>query len=515
MKKIIILLFFPYLLLAQDGAFRYFISFSDKSSSTISINNPEEFLSAKTIFKRKRFSIPIDSTDLPVSSVYIDSLRHSGFIVEHQSKWFNGVIVSTYDSLLVLSLEYTFIDTIVSFGSWQNDKNINKKWELNYDISDYGLAFNQLEMIGGDKMHLKGFKGKGMIIAVIDAGFYKVDELDVFNDFDDQILSTYDFVDRNSNVYDDHIHGMMVLSTMGAKGEMMGTAPDAQYLLLRSEDVFSENLIEEFLWVCAAEYADSAGADIINSSLGYTTFDDTTQNHTYLDMNGKTTPISIGAGIACKKGIIVVNSAGNSGNSNWQYIGAPADNYDVLTVGAVDENAEIAAFSSYGPNSEGSLKPNIVAQGKNTVIVNSDNQIITGNGTSFAAPINAGMIACLWGANIAESAFNIKDAIYKSADRYLNPDMQYGYGIPDYYEALKLLSGDLDLLENGDVFNFTSNSEKKVAFEIYCSDGRVVSKGTFSSPFLWQDIMPKSAGIYIVSFHSEGYEFVKKYIVSE
>lgn len=515
MKKIIFLLFFPSVFLGQDGAFRYFISFTDKAPSVFSIYNPEQFLSVKTIIKRKKFSIAIDSTDLPVSSIYINNIKSAGFIIENTSKWFNGVIVSTYDSLLVASLNHNFIDSIVSFGSWKNTKKVSEKWNLNYDDSDYGLAFNQLQMLGGDVMHSKGFKGNGITIAVIDAGFYKVDELDVFFDLKNQILSTYDFVAGNPNVYDDHSHGMMVLSTMGAKLGMMGTAPDADYLLLRSEDVFSENLIEEFMWVCAAEYADSAGADIINSSLGYTTFDDTTQNHTYFDMDGKTTPISIGAGMASDKGIIVVNSAGNSGNSNWHYIGAPADNHDVLTVGAVDENEEFASFSSYGPNAEGSVKPNVVAQGRNTVVATSDNKIITGNGTSFSSPITAGMVACLWGANTNKSAFSIKDAIYKSADRYLNPDAQFGYGIPDYYEALKSLSGDLSLYQAGDSFNFTSDSEKEVAFAVYSTDGRVISEGIFYSPFLWHDIKPKSAGAYIVNFQSEGYKFVKKFIVLE
>jgi serine protease AprX len=267
MKKIIFLLLLPSILLAQDGAFRYFISFTDKANTSFNISNPQQFLSEKTIAKRQKFSIEIDSADLPVSSIYIDALKSSGFLVENTSKWFNGAIVSTYDSLLIVSLNDIFIDSVVSFGSWKNTKKVSEKWQINYDVSDYGLAFNQLQMLGGDLMHSKGFKGNGITIAVIDAGFYKVNELDLFSDLQNQILSTYDFVDGNTNVYDDHTHGMMVLSTMGAKVIMMGTAPDAQYILLRSEDVFSENLIEEFMWVCAAEYADSAGADIINSSL--------------------------------------------------------------------------------------------------------------------------------------------------------------------------------------------------------------------------------------------------------
>lgn len=511
MKKIIFLILLPSILLAQDGAFRYFISFTDKKNTSFSINSPEEYLSAKTILKRQKFLIAIDSTDLPVSSIYIEGLKSAGLVVENTSKWFNGVIVSTYDSLLTTSLNCIYIDSILPFGSWKNTKKVSEKWKINFDISDYGLAFNQLQMLGGDVMHSKGFKGNGIIIAVIDAGFYKVDELDLFFDLKDQILSTYDFVDGNFNVYDDHTHGMMVLSTMGAKGRIVGTAPDAQYLLLRSEDVFSENLIEEFMWVSAAEYADSSGADIINSSLGYTTFDDAVQNHNYTDMDGKTTPISIGAGMACDKGIIVVNSAGNSGNSSWHYISAPADNFNVLTVGAVDEDEELALFSSYGPNAEGAVKPNVVAQGKNTVVATFDNEVMTGNGTSFSSPVTAGMVACLWSSSPDKTAFSIKDAIYKSADRYLNPDNQFGYGIPDYYSAYQYLN-----------YNFTvpinESISEDLSYTIYTVEGKLIDSGILyynNRQDVIKIIKPKTAGVYIIHLIADGFELNKKFIVFE
>ena len=508
---------FPSTLFAQDGAFRYFVSFKNKANTTFSLNTPEEFLSQKTINKRQLFAIPIDSTDLPVNIEYVTALQYAGVTIENKLKWFNGVVVSTFDNLLVESLNYQFIDTIISFGSWQNSKIVGEKWNVNYDVLDYGDAYNQLEMLGGNKLHEKGFAGEGMTIAVIDAGFYKVDELEVFADIQNQILATYDFVDGNTNVFDDHTHGMMVLSTMGAKksGKMIGAAPDADYILLRTEDVFSENLIEEYMWVCAAEFADSSGADIINSSLGYTTFDDTLQNHRYAEMDGKTTPISIGAGIACIKGIIVVNSAGNSGSSSWHFIGAPADNFDVLSVGAVDENEEFASFSSYGPNADGAVKPNVVAQGKNTVIISSSDTVRTGNGTSFSSPITAGMVACLWGANPDKSIIEIKDAIYKSADRYLLPDTQFGYGIPDYFEAFMSFFDDFDFEIFDNDFYFTSNKEVEVNYAIYTIDGKYISKGKFYSPFYWEDVQPKAQGMYIVNFRFMERGFSKKFIVSE
>ena len=513
MNKILLVLLFPSFLFAQDGAFRYFISFNNKANTDYSINTPEQYLSLKTIAKRQKYGIPIDSTDLPISSQYLNVITLEGFVIENKSKWFNGLVVSTFDSLLIQTLNHNFIDTIISFGSWQNTKNVSEKWEINYSSADYADAYNQLNMLGGHKLHNNGYKGSGMTIAVIDAGFYKVNELEVFADLQNQILATYDFVDKNTNVYDDHTHGMMVLSTMGAKqsGKMIGTAPEADYLLLRSEDVFSENLIEEYMWVCAAEYADSAGADIINSSLGYTTFDNPIYNHTYSDMDGKTAPISIGAGIACDKGIIVVNSAGNSGNNNWHYIGAPADHPNVLSVGAVDENEEFASFSSYGPNAEGFIKPNVVAQGKNTAVATSSNEVVTGNGTSFSSPITAGMVACLWGANPDKSPDAIKLAIYESADRYLSPDAQFGFGIPNYYDAHQSL-----------YYNFTIPIEISIMgdikYSVYTIDGKIIDDG-----FLYynghQDaikiIKPTTAGVYIINFSAEAYSLSKKFIVFE
>jgi serine protease AprX len=265
------------------------------------------------------------------------------------------------------------------------------------------------------------------------------------------------------------------------------------------------------MWVSAAEYADSSGADIINSSLGYTTFDDAVQNHNYTDMDGKTTPISIGAGMACDKGIIVVNSAGNSGNSSWRYIGAPADNFNVLTVGAVDEDEELALFSSYGPNAEGAVKPNVVAQGKNTVVATFDNEVMTGNGTSFSSPVTAGMVACLWGSSPDKTASSIKDAIYKSADRYLSPDNQFGYGIPDYYSAYQYLN-----------YNFTvpinESISEDLSYTIYTVDGKLIDSGILyynNRKDVIKIIKPKTAGVYIIHLIADGFELNKKFIVFE
>ncbi len=513
MQKILFLLLFPLCVSAQSGTHKYFISFTDKANTNYSLSAPEEYLSAKTIAKRNQFFIGFDSTDIPVNRWYADSLVALGFKLKNTSKWFNGIIVSTTDSLLVNEVDFSFVDTIIYFGSWQNNKSVDVKWSSSFNSADYGIAYNQLQMLGGDKMHAKGFKGKGMTIAVIDAGFYKVDELLIFSAIQNQILGTYDFVDRNVNVYDDHTHGMMVLSTMGGNksGEMIGTSPEANFYLLRSEDVYSENLIEEYYWVCAAEYADSVGADIINSSLGYTTFDNPSQNHTYADMDGNTAPVTIGATMAAEKGILVVNSAGNSGSSSWHYIGAPADANNIVTVGAVDENEDFASFSSYGPTADGRVKPTLMAQGKNTIVATTSDSIMAGNGTSFSSPVTAGMLACLWGANPKKSNLEIIDAVVKSADRYLIPDEQFGYGIPNYYKVHELFLKEFLIGVDKPVYS-------NVDYIIYAIDGRLVSKGSYNinapSNFLMIP-KPKKAGVYVLNYTANNIQYSKKFIVVE
>ncbi|MCD4735435.1 MAG: S8 family serine peptidase, partial [Bacteroidales bacterium] len=319
----------------------------------------------------------------------------------------------------------------------------------NYKAShfyDYGAAYNQIHMLNGDVLHDLGFDGEGIIIAVLDAGFLNADNLSAFQSLwsNGQILGYKDFVSPDDpHIFDSHFHGSAVLSTMGANlpGIMVGTAPKASYWLLRSEDGDTENIIEELNWVSAAEFADSSGADIINSSLGYTVFDDPSWNHTYQDMDGNTVPITIGADIAASKGMIVVNSAGNSGSSSWFYIGAPADGDSVFSIGAVDANGNLASFSSNGPTSDGRIKPNVCSQGEGATYIEPwGGTVSSGNGTSFSSPIIAGVTACLWQANPQYRNLEILQAIEQSSSLYTGPNNQMGYGIPDYALANSILT---------------------------------------------------------------------------
>ena len=449
---------------------KYFIAFTDKNNSPYSIENPQEYLSARAIERRSRYNIPIDIHDLPVNPQYIEAVADIGVQVINPTKWLNGITIYTNDPSLLSEIEALpfvksvrkarqatqahpktdFDDDISLFKpSWENETIIdfsNRTKATGKSTSlQYGLGYNQINQINGIPLHDDGFQGQGMVIAVLDAGFSYANQLNAFDSLymNGLIYGTRDIVSGGTNVYQGSFHGTGVLSTMGANlpGELIGTAPKAGYYLIRTEDTGSEYLIEEYNWASGAEFADSTGADIINSSLGYVDFDDPNQNHIYQDMDGNTAPATIAADRAMSRGMIVVNSAGNSGNyTSWPWIGAPADGDSVFTIGAVDANGIIAGFSSIGPTADGRLKPNVVAQGAATVIASSNGGTTTSNGTSFSSPIIAGMTACLWQINQELANMSILEAIKQSGSYYNNPNYQYGNGIPDYNQARMVLS---------------------------------------------------------------------------
>lgn len=447
MAKLIYTLFICILwvnsLYAKDHLFRYRVYLTDKVATEFSLSHPEAFLSEKALERRQRQGIKIDSTDLPVPRLYIEKLAAEGVKIIGTSRWNNTVLVETGDVLHIDRVNnLPFVEKSIKVWTSSdsipprnlNRKNMVKSETKNYE-QFYGAAQEQVEMIQIDKLHQAGFRGEGLVVAVIDGGFLNADTIPLLKNV--KIEGTYNFVHPGWDVYAELDHGMSVLSCMAANCPevLVGTAPGASYWLLCSEDPDCECLAEEDYWAQAVEFADSVGVDIINTSLGYYAFDDESTNYHYRDLNGRVSLMSLTASKAVDKGMIVVCSAGNSGNKQWKKITPPADAVEVLTVGAVDSKRKNTVFSSVGNTADGRVKPDVMARGGSAAVVRSNGQIGWVNGTSFSSPIICGAVACLWQACPQLTAKEIIDWIRKSGDRYTYPDNIYGYGIPDFWKA--------------------------------------------------------------------------------
>ncbi|RDV14814.1 T9SS C-terminal target domain-containing protein [Pontibacter diazotrophicus] len=436
---------------------KHLIYFTDKSDTPFSLSNPLQFLSPSAIERRQRQNIPLTPRDLPVNPAYVDGLKALDVTVWYTSRWFNAAVVQCTDEKLqeVEALSYVRGSRVlnrIAVTSGEEKQHLKQETEappftsaakVSLDSSDYGLAYHQVDMLGADELHAAGYAGEEMTIAVFDAGFPAVNTMEAFSHLfqNNKLKGTFDFVQKQQNVFGADAHGTAVLSTMAAyaPGKMIGTAYAANYLLLRTEDAASEHNIEEINWLLAAEYADSAGADIINSSLGYTTFDSPSTSYTYDDLDGNTALASKAADFAAATGILVVASAGNDGSRAWRYISAPADADSVLAVGAVDSLGIKAAFSSFGPTADGQVKPDVVALGQRAYVLTRGGAVVQANGTSFAAPIMAGFVASLWQANYSKTNMQMIQLLRQIGSRAATPDDSIGYGIPNYASVLTAL----------------------------------------------------------------------------
>ncbi len=436
-------------------AFRYYLK--DKSGSDYSLERPQKFLSSKSIERRKRQQLRIDSTDLPVPKATIKRFQVKGAQVLGSSRWNNTVLVCSEDSsLLALLAQLPCVKKarMVFMAPDSIDEPISRirsNYRDHYNRWDslrgdpLGMARVQIEMLGGDKLYEKELRGKGMTIAVLDGGFQNVDRLSCFAHT--YIEGTQDFVcipkqkkkryDDESTFFNGIDHGTKVFSALAAEADevLVGTAPDANYWLLKCEDPETEMPIEEDYWAMAAEFADSVGVDIINSSLGYNRFDSPFKGYRLKDLDGKTSLISRSASLLAQKGIILCNSAGNSGMGTWKKITVPADAFNILTVGAVDQNGMNAAFASVGPTQDGRVKPDVVAMGNGTALISGRGSLVHDMGTSFSTPIVCGLVACLWQGLRDKTALEIIDIVKKSSSQYTEPENIYGYGIPDFWQA--------------------------------------------------------------------------------
>ncbi|WP_071147258.1 S8 family peptidase [Bacteroides ihuae] len=429
---------------AQQDTLKYRISLRDKAVTTYSLNRPEQFLSEKAIARRAKQHLSIDSTDLPVCQKYVDAIRKKGVKIVVTGKWDNFVTVSCNNSLLIKKIAtLPFVRSTEKVwkapGSKKSQQSVKRDSVTNkvvrVDSCYYGSAYEQIQLSNGDKLHKAGFKGQGMTIAVIDAGFHNADQIEAMNNI--RVLGVKDFVNPDGDIFAESSHGMKVLSCMAMNqpNVMVGTAPEASYWLLRSEDEYSENLVEQDYWAAAIEFADSVGVDVVNTSLGYYAFDDKSKNYKYRNLNGSYALMSREASKGADKGMVVVCSAGNAGSGPWKKITPPADADNVITVGAVGKNGILASFSSIGNTSDNRIKPDVVAVGLASDVMDTNGVVGRASGTSFASPIMCGMVSCLWQACPQLTAKQVIELVRQVGDRVDFPDNIYGYGVPDLWKA--------------------------------------------------------------------------------
>lgn len=449
-----------------DGV--YWVYFTDKDGTGYNIAQPGDFLSERSVNRRALQDLAIDHHDRPVNQDYVQGIRDMGIDIRYISRWLNGVAMTDMDAGSfqdVMALNYT--DTVPWFPKTDDlffpQPSGASRFEAPLDTPpgyDYGVATEQVSMLQTDLLHEKGYTGKGVWIAVLDGGFRNVDSLASFENMiaEGRILETRNYVNDLPVFRLSSSHGMNVLSTMGGEWNayMVGTAPHASYLLCTTEDALQETRLEEIAWIEAAEYADSLGVDVINTSLGYWDFDGSSFDYTYQDLDGKSSFISRAASLTASRGMVACNSAGNEGDDPWFYITPPADAFDILTVGAVDWTNRIAQSSSRGPTYDARIKPDVCAMGVASGLQNSLGGVSRRNGTSFASPILAGSVASLWQAYPELPARELIHWVRQSGDRHKNPDATYGFGLPNFNHAYHAITsipvhfqlGELELWPN-------------------------------------------------------------------
>jgi len=435
------------MLSGQLSEYNYFyrVSFRDKGENTANNFAAEDLLSQRAIDRRTKAGIPVpDFRDIPVYQDYLDKISSSGLKLHCTSKWMNTALFKTQSPVNInILLGLPFVSDVKVVKTPGIKSRFTDKLDFSTEQADLPPFDRPVTMVNGSSLHNSGFTGRGILIAILDGGFINAGQISSLNHLRTRngIKATYDFVESNVFVYNFSSHGTAVLSVLAGnlEGLIEGTAPGADYLLLKTEDVTSEFPVEEDFWAAGAEFADSAGADIISSSLGYNNFDDPTLSYKYSDLDGNTAFVTRVADVAASKGILVVNSAGNERNKEWQRIIFPSDGDSVLAVGAVDGNNLISLFSSAGPSADGRIKPDNSAMGVSVPVQTTTTSIVRSNGTSFSCPVLSGMAACLIQAVPLAKNTDIINAFHSCADRYNSPDSLYGYGIPDMVIALKIL----------------------------------------------------------------------------
>lgn len=495
---------------AQNPQYAFRVSFRDKNATPYTLSNPTPYLSTRAIERRTKYSIAPDSADLPVVSTYIDSVLHTTNGVLHlSSRWQNSCVILLEDSSDILALQpIAFIKEIkkvayYSTGLHQRpgppDNGGTGEKPTDFDENFYGAAWSQIHLCHGEYLHQKGNMGEGMLIAVIDVGFSGVNTASPFDSMFQQnrLLDTWNYIYDTAHVYDYSSHGTQVLSCMASYVPQVhvGTAPKAMYALYLTDDQYSEQAIEEDNFTAAAERADSLGADLITTSLGYNTFDDPADSYTYSDLDGHTTLVARTANIAVHKGIFVVASAGNEGMLTWQHILTPGDADSAMTIGSVNNLKTYAISSGKGPNAAGILKPNVCGQGVQAAVVTPAGAISQATGTSYATPVIAGLTTCLMQAVPNMKPLAVRALIESVSDSFAAPTYRVGNGVPDFEKAFNLVGiSEVQPEKATDAFTVYPNpagdkvfvreritSPGSVAYKLYDIRGMRVQQGNLKS----------------------------------
>jgi len=526
-------LFMP--VLGQNGSStnKYWVYLTDKGD--LSVYTPQDLLSQKALDRRAKHGILLTENDYPVTPAYQQGLTQAGATVLQSSKWFNAVSVRMDEATASAVAALPYVKEVASIRVYRRDMAPVQTYKAGYNT---GVTETQLDMLELDDLHQNGYNGTGVTIALMDNGFQAINENPYLNHLftDNRIQATWDFVNNHEDVYDQGWHGAAVLSIIAGWQEEVvdsfnyyGSAHGATFILCHTENDASETTQEEDNWVAAMEFADSAGADIFSTSLGYSDMDDPNTSWGYSDMDGNTTIITRGADIAASKGIIVVNSAGNSGQNK---ITAPADGDSVIAVGAVNAERIIAGFSSRGPSFDGRVKPDVCAMGVQDAYVTTGGELSRGNGTSFSCPMMSGFIACILQVKPETQNMELYDALIRGSHQYDNPDDEYGYGIPTASAVLANLGAaplsaavsSEELQENGtaifpnpavDVLNIVVDNDAigyAASMEMYDMMGKqVMQLDVRVDPFynvfhLQEEIQVLQPGKYVLRLMRENFE---------
>ncbi len=501
MKRILLSSFILCSLLSSAQTELVFVFFKDKPNKSTFYANPLSELSQKSLDRRTNLGIALNDQDAPIEQTYINNIENLGFNVTDKSKWLNGIAVNATTAEIAQLSALSFVQNVESFvknpngGKPKPETHQNKFEKLNLLKSDfdYGAADSQIEQINLKPLHISGYTGTGITVAIFDTGYPTVDTGNAYARMrnNGHLKGGYNFIDKNSDLFNGgfNSHGSICLGTMTGyiEGEFAGSAPDADFYLYVTESGPLEIPEEELYWIQAAEEADRVGVDIITASLGYGDgFDDTRYNYTYEDMTGSKSFVARGAQVAAEKGIIVHSANGNEGYSSWNYLITPADNEKVFSIGAVTQSGESSYFSSFGPNYLGVIKPDVSARGSSTATVFNNSQTYA-SGTSLSTPLAAGGVASLLSA--LPKTLNrevIKQNLRNTASLAPEYSDQMGYGILNFGAAYEtflaanytVLTKGFTVYPNPNKGEFTLESGEKGNISIHDMNGRIIYSGT-------------------------------------